>query len=50
MDPPPAVVFVAAFDRSAHGAFEGHAVDCLTEPARPERLAQTVERLKDACP
>jgi two-component system LytT family response regulator len=48
MDPPPAVVFSTAFDRYAQRAFDVHAVDYLTKPVHPDRLAQTVERLKSA--
>jgi len=48
MDPVPAVVFVTAFDRYAQRAFDVHALDYLTKPVHPERLAQTVERLKRA--
>ena len=44
--PLPAVVFVTAFDRYALRAFEVHALDFLTKPVHPERLAQTVGRLK----
>jgi two-component system LytT family response regulator len=46
--PFPAVVFVTAFDRYALRAFEVHALDYLTKPVHPDRLAQTVERLKRA--
>jgi two-component system LytT family response regulator len=48
IDPLPAVVFVTAFDRYALRAFDVHALDYLTKPVHPERLAQTVERLKRA--
>jgi two-component system LytT family response regulator len=48
MDPPPAVVFVTAFDRYALRAFDVHALDFLTKPVQPDRLAQTVGRLKQA--
>ena len=47
-DPLPAVVFVTAFDRYALRAFEVHAMDYLTKPVRPDRLAQTVARLRRA--
>ena len=46
--PFPAVVFVTAFDRYALRAFEVHALDYLTKPVHPDRLAQTVARLKRA--
>lgn len=48
IDPLPAVVFVTAFDRYALRAFDVHALDYLTKPVHPDRLAQTVERLKRA--
>jgi two-component system LytT family response regulator len=46
IDPLPAVVFVTAFDRYALRAFEVHALDYLTKPVHPDRLAQTVSRLQ----
>jgi len=46
IDPLPAVVFVTAFDRYALRAFEVNALDYLTKPVHPERLAQTVARLQ----
>ena len=46
IDPLPAVVFVTAFDRYALRAFEVHAMDYLTKPVHPDRLAQTVARLQ----
>ncbi|MEO8923963.1 MAG: LytTR family DNA-binding domain-containing protein [Caldimonas sp.] len=42
------VVFVTAFDEFAVAAFERQALDYLLKPVRAERLASTVERLKDA--
>lgn len=48
IDPLPAVVFVTAFDRYALRAFDVHALDYLTKPVHPERLAQTVARLQQA--
>ena len=48
IDPLPAVVFVTAFDRYALRAFEVHALDYLTKPVHPDRIAQTVARLKRA--
>jgi len=48
IDPLPAVVFVTAFDRYALRAFEVNAMDYLTKPVHPDRLSQTVERLKRA--
>ena len=46
--PLPAVVFVTAFDRYALRAFDVHALDYLTKPVHPDRLAQTVARLQRA--
>jgi two-component system LytT family response regulator len=48
IDPLPAVVFVTAFDRYALRAFEVHALDYLTKPVHPDRLALTVGRLQRA--
>jgi len=48
IDPLPVVVFVTAFDRYALRAFEVNALDYLTKPVHPDRLAQTVARLKRA--
>lgn len=47
VDPQPAVVFVTAFDEYAIRAFEANALDYLTKPVSPERLAKTVARLRD---
>lgn len=44
--PPPAVVFVTAFDNYALRAFEVHAIDYLLKPVSPERLLQAVGRSK----
>lgn len=41
------LVFVTAYDRYAVQAFEHGAVDYLVKPFEPERLAQTVARLRD---
>ncbi|MFK7996723.1 MAG: LytR/AlgR family response regulator transcription factor [Granulosicoccus sp.] len=43
---PPLIVFVTAYDNYAVQAFESAAVDYLLKPVRPERLRQTIERLK----
>ena len=48
IDPLPAVVFVTAFERYALRAFAVHAMDYLTKPVHPDRLAQTVARLQRA--
>lgn len=42
----PLFVFVTAFDAYAVSAFERAAVDYILKPATPDRLRQTVERLK----
>jgi two-component system LytT family response regulator len=47
MCPPPEVVFVTAYDQYALKAFEANALDYLTKPVSPPRLAITVERLKN---
>ena len=39
------IVFATAFDHFAVRAFEVNAVDYLTKPIRPERLAETIRRL-----
>ncbi len=45
-EPPPAVVFVTAFDRYALDAFDAAAVDYLLKPVEPERLARAMQRLR----
>jgi len=47
MCPPPEVVFVTAYDKYALKAFEANALDYLTKPVNPRRLAVTVERLQN---
>ena len=42
------VVFVTAYDHYAIEAFDAAALDYLLKPVKPERLARTVERLKQA--
>ena len=44
--PPPAVIFVTAFDRFAVAAFEIAAVDYLMKPVDPERLQRAVDRAR----
>jgi DNA-binding LytR/AlgR family response regulator len=44
----PLLVFVTAYDEFAVKAFELAAVDYLLKPVSPERLAKTVERLKES--
>ncbi len=43
------IVFITAFDQFAVQAFENEAVDYLLKPVDPQRLAQTVSRLKHRC-
>lgn len=42
----PLVVFTTAYDAFAVRAFEVNAFDYLLKPVRPERLAQTLDRLR----
>jgi len=44
--PLPCVVFITAYDNYAIQAFERQAFDYLLKPLKPERLQQTVERLR----
>ena len=44
--PLPLVIFVTAYDAHAIRAFEVNALDYLLKPVSPERLAQTVERVR----
>ena len=46
LDPPPAVVFVTAYDKYALKAFEANALDYLTKPVKASRLALTIDRLR----
>lgn len=41
------IVFVTAYDAHAVAAFEAGAVDYLLKPVTPERLAKTLERLRE---
>jgi two-component system, LytTR family, response regulator len=43
----PITVFVTAHNRYALKAFEAHALDYLTKPIEPERLRQTLARVKE---
>ncbi len=43
---PPLFVFVTAYSDHAIRAFEAQAVDYLMKPVEPERLAQTMERIR----
>jgi two-component system LytT family response regulator len=45
VNPQPAVVFVTAYDEYAIQAFEANALDYLTKPVSPARLAKTILRL-----
>lgn len=44
----PMVVFVTAFDQYAIKAFEVHALDYLMKPADEQRLAQTLDKVRQA--
>ncbi len=44
----PYVVFVTAFDEYALKSFEEKTLDYLLKPVDPERLARTMEKVKDA--
>ena len=44
--PPPAVVFITAFDQFAVAAFEVEAVDYLMKPVDPERLERALTRAR----
>lgn len=42
----PLIVFVTAYDQFAIQAFEVHALDYLMKPVRPNRLATTLDRVR----
>jgi len=44
---PPLFVFVTAYSDHAIRAFDAQAVDYLMKPVEPERLAQTIERVRN---
>lgn len=46
LDPPPAVVFVTAYDRYAVAAFERHAVDYVLKPFGRQRLGAALARAR----
>ena len=48
LDDPPAVIFVTAYDQYAIRAFEVHALDYLLKPFSRERLAQAIDRSRQA--
>ncbi|HEY1341662.1 MAG TPA: LytTR family DNA-binding domain-containing protein [Bryobacteraceae bacterium] len=45
-NPPPAVIFVTAYDQYAMQAFDAHAVDYLLKPFNTERFERALERAK----
>lgn len=47
-EPVPRIVFVTAHDRYAIRAFECNALDYLLKPVHPDRLAETLRRLRSA--
>ncbi len=46
LEPPPAIVFVTAYDQYAIKAFEVHAADYILKPVEEKRLAQAIERAR----
>src|SRR5579859_6592075 len=46
LDPPPAVIFVTAFDQFAVAAFDVSAVDYLLKPVAQDRLERAVARAR----
>ena len=46
IDPPPAVIFVTAYDQYAMRAFDAHAVDYLLKPFHLDRFKQALERAR----
>lgn len=46
LEPPPAVIFVTAYDSYALRAFEVHAVDYLLKPFSAERFEEALERAR----
>ncbi len=49
-EPLPHLVFVTAFDRYAVRGFECNALDYLLKPVQPERLAETLRRVRSRAP
>ncbi|MEJ2480332.1 MAG: LytTR family DNA-binding domain-containing protein [Acidihalobacter sp.] len=47
LHPPPAVVFITAYDQHALAAFETRAVDYLLKPVRRERLEEALDRVRE---
>ena len=46
VDPPPAVIFVTAYDQYAMRAFDAHAVDYLLKPFHLDRFKRSLERAR----
>ena len=46
IDPPPAVIFVTAYDQYAMRAFDAHAVDYLLKPFHLDRFKRALERAR----
>ncbi|HEY6343276.1 MAG TPA: LytTR family DNA-binding domain-containing protein [Bryobacteraceae bacterium] len=46
VDPPPAVIFVTAYDQHAMRAFDAHAVDYLLKPFHLDRFKKSLERAR----
>ena len=47
VSPPPAIVFVTAFDQYAVDAFDVHALDYLLKPFDEERFSATLKRVRE---
>lgn len=45
LEPPPAIVFVTAFEHYAVDAFDIEAIDYLVKPVRAERLEKALQRV-----
>lgn len=50
LEPPPAVIFVTAYEQYAVDAFELAAVDYLVKPVRAERLSRALKRARHRPP
>ena len=48
VDPPPAIIFVTAYDSYAVQAFELNAIDYLLKPVRAQRLLAALQKIKQS--